>query len=139
MSILVAGANGQLVVDHACVVDTIFHSGTIAETYNIGGFNEWKNIDIIKTVIAIVDHLLGRPEGVDLDLITYVTDRLGHDVRYDIDSTKLQKELGWEPSLQFEEGIEKTVKWYLENEAWMDNITSGEYEKYYESMYSNRL
>ena len=139
MSILVAGANGQLVVDHACVVDTIFHIGTIAETYNIGGFNEWKNIDIIKTVIAIVDHLLGRPEGVDLDLITYVTDRLGHDVRYDIDSTKLQKELGWEPSLQFEEGIEKTVKWYLENEAWMDNITSGEYEKYYESMYSNRL
>lgn len=139
MSILVAGANGQLVVDHACVVDTIFHNGTIAETYNIGGFNEWKNIDIIKTVIAIVDHLLGRPEDVDLDLITYVTDRLGHDVRYDIDSTKLQKELGWEPSLQFEEGIEKTVKWYLENEAWMDNITSGEYEKYYESMYSNRL
>ena len=139
MSILVAGANGQLVVDHACVVDTIFHNGTIAETYNIGGFNEWKNIDIIKTVIAIVDHLLGRPEGVDLDLITYVTDRLGHDVRYDIDSTKLQKELGWEPSLQFEEGIEKTVKWYLENEAWMDYNTSGEYEKYYESMYSNRL
>lgn len=138
MSILVAGVNGQLVVDHARVIDTIFHNGTIAETYNIGGFNEWKNIDIIKTVIAIVDHLLDRSEGVDLDLITYVTDRLGHDARYDIDSTKLQKELGWEPSLQFEEGIEKTVKWYLENEAWMDNITSGEYEKYYESMYSNR-
>ena len=117
MSILVAGANGQLVVDHARVIDTIFHNGTIAETYNIGGFNEWKNIDIIKTVIAIVDHLLGCPEGVDLDLITYVTDRLGYDARYDIDSTKLQKELGWEPSLQFEEGIEKTVKWYLENEA----------------------
>lgn len=138
MSILIAGVNGQLVVDHARVIDTIFHNGTIAETYNIGGFNEWKNIDIIKTVIAIVDHLLDRSEGVDLDLITYVTDRLGHDARYDIDSTKLQKELGWEPSLQFEEGIEKTVKWYLENEAWMDNITSGEYEKYYESMYSNR-
>lgn len=138
MSILVAGVNGQLVVDHARVIDTIFHNGTIAETYNIGGFNEWKNIDIIKTVIAIIDHLLDRSEGVDLDLITYVTDRLGHDARYDIDSTKLQKELGWEPSLQFEEGIEKTVKWYLENEAWMDNITSGEYEKYYESMYSNR-
>ena len=138
MSILVAGANGQLVVDHARVIDTIFHNGTIAETYNIGGFNERKNIDIIKTVIAIVDHLLGRPEGVDLDLITYVTDRLGHDARYDIDSTKLQKELGWEPSLQFEEGVEKTVKWYLENEAWMDKITSGEYEKYYESMYSNK-
>lgn len=138
MSILVAGVNGQLVVDHARVIDTIFHNGTIAETYNIGGFNEWKNIDIIKTVIAIVDHLLDRSKGVDLDLITYVTDRLGHDARYDIDSTKLQKELGWEPSLQFEEGIEKTVKWYLKNEAWMDNITSGEYEKYYESMYSNR-
>jgi dTDP-glucose 4,6-dehydratase len=138
MSILVAGANGQLVVDHARAVDTIFHNGTIAETYNIGGFNEWKNIDIIKTVIAIVDHLFGHSEGVDLELITYVTDRLGHDARYAIDSTKLQKELGWEPSLQFEEGIEKTVKCYLENEAWMDNITSGEYEKYYESMYSNR-
>ena len=126
------------VVDHARAIDTIFHNGTIAETYNIGGFNEWKNIDIIKTVIKTVDRLLGRPEGADLDLITYVTDRLGHDARYAIDSTKLQKELGWEPSLQFEEGIEKTVKWYLENEAWMDNITSGEYEKYYESMYSNR-
>ena len=126
------------VVDHARAIDTIFHNGKVAETYNIGGFNEWKNIDIIKTVIATVDRLLGRPEGADLDLITYVTDRLGHDARYAIDSTKLQKELGWEPSLQFEEGIEKTVKWYLENEAWMDNITSGEYEKYYESMYSNR-
>ena len=126
------------VVDHARAIDTIFHNGTIAETYNIGGFNEWKNIDIIKTVIKTVDRLLGRPDGADLDLITYVTDRLGHDARYAIDSTKLQKELGWEPSLQFEEGIEKTVKWYLENEAWMDNITSGEYEKYYESMYANR-
>ena len=126
------------VVDHARAIDTIFHNGTIAETYNIGGFNEWKNIDIIKTVIATVDRLLGRPEGADLDLITYVTDRLGHDARYAIDSTKFQKELGWEPSLQFEEGIEKTVKWYLENEAWMDNITSGEYEKYYECIYSDR-
>lgn len=126
------------VVDHARAIDTIFHNGTIAETYNIGGFNEWKNIDIIKTVIATVDRLLGRPEGADLGLITYVTDRLGHDARYAIDSTKFQKELGWEPSLQFEEGIEKTVKWYLENEAWMDNITSGEYEKYYECIYSDR-
>ena len=126
------------VEDHARAIDLIFHEGKVAETYNIGGFNEWKNIDIIKTVIATVDRLLGRPEGADLDLITYVTDRLGHDARYAIDSTKLQKELGWEPSLQFEEGIEKTVKWYLENEAWMDNITSGEYEKYYESMYGKR-
>ena len=126
------------VVDHARAIDTIFHNGKIAETYNIGGFNEWKNIDIIKVVINTVDRLLGRKEGEDLNLITYVTDRLGHDARYAIDSRKLQAELGWEPSLQFEEGIEKTVKWYLENEAWMDNITSGEYEKYYESMYGKR-
>ncbi len=126
------------VEDHARAIDLIFHKGTVAETYNIGGFNEWKNIDIIKVVINTVDRLLGRKEGEDMDLITYVTDRLGHDARYAIDSTKLQKELGWEPSLQFEEGIEKTVKWYLENQEWMDNITSGDYQNYYESMYSNR-
>ena len=126
------------VVDHARAIDVIFHNGKIAETYNIGGFNEWKNIDIIKTVIKTVDRLLGRPEGADLDLITFVTDRAGHDLRYAIDSTKLQRELGWEPSLQFEEGIEKTVKWYLENQEWLDNITSGDYEKYYEEMYKNR-
>ena len=126
------------VEDHARAIDLIFHKGKVAETYNIGGFNEWKNIDIIKVVINTVDRLLGRKEGEDLNLITYVTDRLGHDARYAIDSRKLQAELGWEPSLQFEEGIEKTVKWYLENEAWMDNITSGEYEKYYESMYGKR-
>ncbi len=126
------------VEDHARAIDTIFHNGKTAETYNIGGFNEWKNIDVIKTVIATADRLLGRPEGADLDLITYVTDRLGHDARYAIDSTKLQRELGWEPSLQFEEGIEKTIRWYLDNEEWMNNITSGEYEKYYDSMYSNR-
>ena len=126
------------VEDHARAIDTIFHHGTINETYNIGGFNEWKNIDIIKTVIKTVDRLLGRPEGADLDLITYVTDRLGHDARYAIDSTKLQKELGWEPSLQFEEGIEKTVKWYLDNQAWMDKVTSGDYQKYYEDMYDKR-
>ena len=110
----------------------------MAETYNIGGFNEWKNIDLIKVVIRTVDRLLGRTEGEDLDLITYVTDRPGHDMRYAIDSSKLQHELGWEPSLQFEEGIEKTVRWYLDNQAWMDHITSGEYEKYYEEMYRNR-
>ena len=126
------------VVDHARAIDLIFHKGTIAETYNIGGFNEWKNIDIIKTIIKTVDKLLGRPEGADLDLITYVTDRAGHDMRYAIDSTKLQRELGWEPSLQFEEGIEKTVQWYLDNQDWLDNITSGEYEKYYEDMYKGR-
>ena len=126
------------VEDHARAIDLIYHKGKTAETYNIGGFNEWKNIDIIKVVIATVDRLLGRPEGADLDLITYVTDRAGHDLRYAIDSTKLKRELGWEPSLQFEEGIEKTVRWYLEHEEWMDNITSGEYEKYYDSMYKNR-
>ena len=126
------------VEDHARAIDIIFHKGKVAETYNIGGFNEWKNIDIIKVVIKTVDRLLGRKEGEDLDLITFVTDRAGHDMRYAIDSRKLQRELGWEPSLQFEEGIEKTVRWYLDNQAWLDNITSGEYEKYYESMYANR-
>ena len=126
------------VEDHARAIDVIFHEGKIAETYNIGGFNEWKNIDLIKVMIKTVDRILGNPEGHSLELITYVTDRLGHDARYAIDSTKLQKELGWEPSLQFEEGIEKTVRWYLENQEWMDNVTSGEYEKYYDSMYKGR-
>ena len=126
------------VEDHARAIDVIFHEGKIAETYNIGGFNEWKNIDLIKVMIKTVDRILGNPEGHSLSLITYVTDRLGHDARYAIDSTKLQKELGWEPSLQFEEGIEKTVRWYLDNQEWMDNVTSGEYEKYYDSMYKGR-
>ena len=126
------------VEDHARAIDIIFHEGKVAETYNIGGFNEWKNIDLIKVMIKTVDRILGNPEGTSLELITYVTDRLGHDARYAIDSTKLQKELGWEPSLQFEEGIEKTVRWYLDNQEWMDNITSGEYEKYYQDMYKGR-
>ena len=126
------------VEDHARAIDTIFHRGTIAQTYNIGGFNEWKNIDIIKVLIKTVDRLLGRPDGADLDLITYVTDRAGHDLRYAIDSSKLQRELGWEPSLQFEEGIERTVRWYLDNPDWLDNVTSGDYLNYYENMYSNR-
>lgn len=156
------------VEDHARAIDLIFHKGKVAETYNIGGFNEWKNIDIIKVVIATVDKLLGRAvlsdeqramsitqliaHGSDLtahgsqltaifpdmDLITYVTDRLGHDARYAIDSTKLQRELGWEPSLQFEKGIELTVRWYLENEEWLENVTSGDYQAYYEKMYANR-
>jgi len=126
------------VEDHARAIDVIFHEGQINETYNIGGFNEWKNIDLIKVMIKTVDKILGNPERHSLDLITYVTDRLGHDARYAIDSTKLQKELGWEPSLQFEEGIEKTVRWYLDNQEWMDNITSGEYEKYYQDMYKGR-
>ena len=126
------------VEDHARAIDLIFHEGKVGETYNIGGFNEWKNIDIIKVVINTVDRLLGRPEGADMDLITYVTDRAGHDLRYAIDSSKLQKELGWEPSLQFEEGIERTVRWYLDNQDWMDNVTSGDYQKYYQSMYQGR-
>ena len=126
------------VEDHARAIDLIFHEGKTAETYNIGGFNEWKNIDLIKVIIKTVDRLLGNEEGASLDLITYVTDRAGHDLRYAIDSTKLHKELGWEPSLQFEEGIEKTVRWYLDHQAWMDNITSGEYEKYYAEMYKDR-
>lgn len=126
------------VEDHARAIDLIFHNGKVAETYNIGGFNEWKNIDLIKVVIRTVDRLLGNPEGQSLDLITYVTDRPGHDMRYAIDSRKLQRELGWEPSLQFEEGIERTVRWYLENQEWMDNITSGDYERYYDEMYKGR-
>ena len=123
------------VEDHARAIDLIFHQGKIGDTYNIGGFNEWKNIDLIKVMIKVTDRLLGRPEGASEKLITYVTDRAGHDLRYAIDSTKLHEELGWEPSLQFEEGIEKTVKWYLENQDWLDNVTSGEYMNYYKEMY----
>lgn len=126
------------VEDHARAIDLIFHKGKIADTYNIGGFNEWRNIDLIKVIIKTVDRLIGNPEGTSDHLITYVTDRAGHDLRYAIDSRKLKNELGWEPSLQFEEGIEKTVRWYLDHQEWMDQITSGEYEKYYESMYRNR-
>ena len=126
------------VEDHARAIDLIFHKGRIAETYNIGGFNEWKNIDLIKVIVRTVDRLLGNPEGESEKLITYVTDRAGHDLRYAIDSRKLKNELGWEPSLQFEEGIEKTVRWYLANQEWMDDITSGEYERYYQEMYTGR-
>lgn len=126
------------VEDHARAIDLIFHKGKVADTYNIGGFNEWKNIDLIRVIIRTVDRLLGNPEGHSEHLITYVTDRPGHDMRYAIDSRKLQRELGWEPSLQFEEGIEKTVRWYLDNQPWVDNITSGEYENYYRQMYANR-
>jgi dTDP-glucose 4,6-dehydratase len=122
--------------DHARAIDEIFHNGKLGDTYNIGGFNEWKNIDLIKVLISTVDRLLGRPEGTSEKLITYVTDRAGHDQRYAIDSSKLKNELGWEPSLQFEEGIEKTVKWYLENQEWIDSITSGSYQTYYDEMYN---
>lgn len=127
------------VEDHARAIDLIFHKGKVADTYNIGGFNEWKNIDLIKVMIKTVDRLLGNPEGYSLDLITFVTDRAGHDMRYAIDSSKLQRELGWEPSLQFEEGIERTVRWYLDNQEWVDNITSGDYQRYYEEMYNTKL
>ena len=123
--------------DHARAIDVIFHKGKLGETYNIGGFNEWKNIDLIKVMIKTVDRLLGREEGASDKLITYVTDRAGHDVRYAIDSTKLKNELGWEPSLQFEEGIEKTVAWYLNNKEWLDNVTSGDYQAYYQNLYNN--
>lgn len=126
------------VEDHARAIDIIFHKGRIAETYNIGGFNEWRNIDLIRLLVRTADRLLGNPEGFSDRLITYVKDRAGHDLRYAIDSTKLKNELGWEPSLQFEEGIEKTVRWYLDNQAWLDSVSSGEYEKYYEKMYKNR-
>ena len=115
--------------DHARAIDVIFHKGKLGDTYNIGGFNEWKNIDLIKVMIKTVDRMLGREEGVSEKLITYVTDRAGHDLRYAIDSSKLKNELGWEPSLQFEEGIEKTVKWYLDNKEWMDRVKSGDYKK----------
>ena len=126
------------VEDHARAIDLVFLKGRVGDTYNIGGFNEWKNIDLIKVIIKTVDRLLGNPEGHSEGLITYVTDRAGHDLRYAIDSSKLKEELGWEPSLQFEEGIEKTVRWYLDNQEWLDEITSGAYADYYERMYSNR-
>lgn len=126
------------VEDHARAIDLIFHKGKPGDTYNIGGFNEWRNIDLIKVIVKTVDHLLGNPEGHSLKLITFVTDRAGHDLRYAIDSHKLQRELGWSPSLQFEEGIEKTVRWYLDNQPWLDQITSGDYQRYYEEMYRNR-
>lgn len=123
------------VEDHARAIDLVFHQGRPGETYNIGGFNEWKNIDIVRLLIKVTDHLLGRPEGASEKLITYVPDRAGHDLRYAIDSSKLKDELGWEPSLQFEEGLEKTVQWYLDNPDWLDNVTSGTYQDYYEKMY----
>lgn len=118
------------VEDHARAIELIFHEGKVGDTYNIGGFNEWKNIDLIKVIIQTVDRLLGREEGTSLSLITYVTDRAGHDLRYAIDAEKIKDELGWEPSLQFEEGIEKTVRWYIDNQNWLDDIASGAYQKY---------
>jgi dTDP-glucose 4,6-dehydratase len=122
--------------DHARAIDVIFHDGKVGETYNIGGVNEWKNIDLIKIIIKTVDRLLEREEGSSDKLITFVTDRAGHDLRYAIDATKLKDELGWEPSLQFEEGIEKTVQWYLDHKSWLEEVTSGNYQNYYEEMYT---
>ena len=126
------------VEDHARAIDVIFHSNKIGQTYNIGGHNEWKNIDLIHLLCNIMDKKLNREVGESAKLITFVKDRAGHDMRYAIDSTKLQNELGWKPSLQFEEGLEKTVEWYLENNQWLSNITSGNYKQYYENQYANR-
>ena len=123
------------VEDHARAIDLIFHKGEVAESYNIGGFNEWRNIDLVRVLVKTVDRLLGRAEGEDMKLITFVADRSGHDLRYAIDSRKLQRQLGWEPQLQFEEGIEITARWYLENREWLESVTSGEYENYYRKMY----
>jgi dTDP-glucose 4,6-dehydratase len=126
------------VVDHARAIDVVYHNGKIGETYNIGGFNEWTNIGLIKVICSTMDKILGRPIGESEKLITYVTDRAGHDLRYAIDANKIMKELGWEPSLQFEEGIEKTIHWYMDNQQWMDEVTSGDYANYYDTMYKGR-
>ena len=126
------------VEDHAKAIDVIFHSGKNGETYNIGGHNEWSNIDLIRLLCKLMDEKLSRPEKSSEALITYVTDRAGHDLRYAIDASKLEKELNWKPSLQFEEGLSKTIDWYLENTDWLDSVTSGNYKKYYEAQYKNR-
>ncbi len=126
------------VEDHARAIDVIYHNGLDGDTYNIGGHNEWKNIDLIKVMCKVMDKKLNRPVGESEKLITYVKDRAGHDLRYAIDSSKLQRELGWKPSLQFEEGIEKTIDWYLNNHEWLEQVTSGDYLKYYEQQYTKR-
>lgn len=125
------------VVDHAVAIDLAFHKGKVGETYNIGGFNEWQNIDLIKLLCELMDKKLGRETGSSVKLITYIKDRPGHDKRYAIDATKINKKLGWKPSVTFEEGLSKTVDWYLENEAWLNNVTSGKYQEYYDKQYTN--
>ena len=122
-------------IDHARAIFQIFHEAKIGSTYNIGGFNEWKNIDLIKELIKQMDIKLGRPSGYSEKLITFVKDRPGHDKRYAIDATKLNRDLGWKPSVTFEEGLAKTIDWFLENEEWLNNVTSGDYQKYYEKQY----
>ena len=126
------------VEDHASAIDLIFHQGVIGETYNIGGNNEWTNIALIRALCEVIDQKLGRSKGTSQQLITFVKDRAGHDMRYAIDSSKIQKELGWKPSLQFEEGLAKTVDWYLKNSDWLENVASGAYEKYYDKQYHQR-
>ena len=126
------------VEDHASAIDLIFHQGNVGETYNIGGNNEWKNIDLIKLICRIMDKKLNRPAGTSEKLITYVKDRPGHDLRYAIDSSKLQKELGWSPIPEFADGLEKTVEWYLTNGKWLERVLSGDYGEYYDLMYSGR-
>lgn len=127
------------VEDHARAIDIVFHHGKDGETYNIGGWNEWKNIDLVRLLCRLMDRELGNPEGTAEKLITFVKDRPGHDKRYAIDATKINRELGWKPTLQFEEGLLKTIRWYLTNEEWLKKVTSGEYQKYYETLYSSRL
>jgi dTDP-glucose 4,6-dehydratase len=126
------------VIDHAEAIDLIYHNGKVGETYNIGGHNEWKNIDLIKLLCRLMDRKLDRHPGTSEKLVTYVKDRAGHDMRYAIDASKLQKELGWKPSLKFEKGIDKTIDWYLSNKEWIDHVTSGDYQKYYEEQYTKR-
>src|SRR3954462_7844932 len=126
------------VIDHASAIDVVFHKGKNMEKYNVGGFNEWKNIDVVKLVCKLLDEKLGRPEGESEKLITYVTDRPGHDLRYAIDATKINKELGWQPSVSFEEGLSETIDWYLNNQQWLKHVTSGDYQKYYMKQYAER-